>query len=1049
MWLVVWLPRVSMDFKEPNKNLYKNTVRRTPRPHAQGVVRLTPARCLSAVRAPEQDARAFGTSQAAQSAGIARGRAIGVSRADWHGLTPGRPRPVRGTAAHQVQLARLPIPKKRLKLTRAVRPCRNMFEEVDNVALECVKAAAPAVQATKPSVDTGAAGAGQYAAAPLALHLASTTPAKPRVIDAPPESPMPFSPPALLGASMAALSLLNHTEPVLTHTAAAPTAPSAESVGALSARLSLGLGLSGRRSVGGGRASMDSSSEGRRVSMSSVGSCGSAASSGAASASSTGSGAALKRLGISGASAGRVISGAAQRGASSEAALARPLLSAAAAAPTAATTEAEPEEEEEKKARAVGGGGGGGGDASQDAGVAALVATMRNTSLAAAPPALDAIVESPALDTVARRRTQPLSPLAPSTAQLLSGGARASASSKRSGAADDASPATQPVAHATPAASTAVVAAAGEGVARTPPVDGTMLAWWLVMVSLPAEEALLLLPLVCRSLRTLAADLGVLAALLGTAEGAVPAGATSIAMAEVLKAYPCGRFLAEGGTKLVYKAFNKSARRWEAMSVVDRRALREAGLESQLQTELWVTHLLGQLRQHGRCPHFLRLHQTFTCTEKPPAEAWGDTEPPEVSGDEGSGSDEDEPTELPPPKEEPRAGRTARKPARATRKPPAGCHQYIMMELAEGGDMEEACKACPGEAYDVAQLPSLLLQMLFSVLAAQRELSLRHYDLKLLNFFLAAPPRAPAAAAHATRVAMRYGVAGRLLELQLPADEPSLVVLADFGTADIRPETLGQPITDQQFTTLENTPPDFLLCGCGANQSFAADAFGLGLCVLHLLTGKAPYEELLAPVRCPAELRAALLQVWGEPEGATYAVVRRQLDAHVDAEDEAETDADADGGGSVLFDTLYRYLCLFGAELGAEEDEEDDDEEEDDDADDSCEGCVANSAAWAAVQGWLATGGGRTRFGRDHAQWSAFHGRNKAVAAAQRRMAALPGSEALLRGLVRFEPRRRWSVARALRSEVFTSLRCEAQPASEASDDLLHYLHYQNVGEAL
>ena len=234
-----------------------------------------------------------------------------------------------------------------------------MFEEVDNVALECVKAAAPAVQATKPSVDTGAAGAGQYAAAPLALHLASTTPAKPRVIDAPPESPMPFSPPALLGASMAALSLLNHTEPVLTHTAAAPTAPSAESVGALSARLSLGLGLSGRRSVGGGRASMDSSSEGRRVSMSSVGSCGSAASSGAASASSTGSGAALKRLGISGASAGRVISGAAQRGASSEAALARPLLSAAAAAPTAATTEAEPEEEEEA-ARAVGGGGGGG-----------------------------------------------------------------------------------------------------------------------------------------------------------------------------------------------------------------------------------------------------------------------------------------------------------------------------------------------------------------------------------------------------------------------------------------------------------------------------------------------------------------------------------------------------------------------------------------------------------------------------------------------------------------------------------------------------------------
>ena len=65
-------------------------------------------------------------------------------------------------------------------------------------------------------------------------------------------------------------------------------------------------------------------------------------------------------------------------------------------------------------------------------------------------------------------------------------------------------------------------------------------------------------------------------------------------------------------------------------------------------------------------------------------------------------------------------------------------------------------------------------------------------------------------------------------------------------------------------------------------------------------------------------------------------------------------------------------------------------------------------------------------------------------------MAALPGSEALLRGLARFEPRRRWSVARALRSEVFASLRCEAQPDSEASeDDVLHYLHYQNAAEAL
>ena len=36
----------------------------------------------------------------------------------------------------------------------------------------------------------------------------------------------------------------------------------------------------------------------------------------------------------------------------------------------------------------------------------------------------------------------------------------------------------------------------------------------------------------------------------------------SMAMAAVLKAYPCGRFLAEGGTKRVYRAYNKGAKKF-------------------------------------------------------------------------------------------------------------------------------------------------------------------------------------------------------------------------------------------------------------------------------------------------------------------------------------------------------------------------------------------------------------------------------------------------------------------------------------------------------
>ena len=44
--------------------------------------------------------------------------------------------------------------------------------------------------------------------------------------------------------------------------------------------------------------------------------------------------------------------------------------------------------------------------------------------------------------------------------------------------------------------------------------------------------------------------------------------------------------------------------------------------------------------------------------------------------------------------------------------------------------------------------------MTFSLYAAQREIGLRHYDIKLLNFFLARPPPPPAGGADAERVAI-------------------------------------------------------------------------------------------------------------------------------------------------------------------------------------------------------------------------------------------------------------------------------------------------------
>ena len=76
--------------------------------------------------------------------------------------------------------------------------------------------------------------------------------------------------------------------------------------------------------------------------------------------------------------------------------------------------------------------------------------------------------------------------------------------------------------------------------------------------------------------------------------------------------------------------------------------------------------------------------------------------------------------------------------------------------------------------------------------------------------------------------------------------------------------------------------------------------------------------------------------------------------------------------------------------------------------------------------------------------WSAFSGKNKALAEAQKRMGKLPGSSNLLRGLTRFDAAARWSVRRALRSGVFRPYRCTRGEGSVAESEpgVLRFMDY-------
>ncbi|KAI9911158.1 hypothetical protein PsorP6_009355 [Peronosclerospora sorghi] len=129
--------------------------------------------------------------------------------------------------------------------------------------------------------------------------------------------------------------------------------------------------------------------------------------------------------------------------------------------------------------------------------------------------------------------------------------------------------------------------------------------------------------------------------------------------------------------------------------------------------------------------------------------------------------------------------------------------------------------------------------MVYGMYCARERFNLRHRDIKLLNLFLkdigcVRLRKDP----NSDVVPLHYLMEDTLFALQLPVSFPYWLKLAEYGAADSNPESLGAPVTVDQFATLENTPIEVLLEGDAAEQSYAADTFSLGLCLLHLFTGK-------------------------------------------------------------------------------------------------------------------------------------------------------------------------------------------------------------------
>jgi serine/threonine protein kinase len=419
--------------------------------------------------------------------------------------------------------------------------------------------------------------------------------------------------------------------------------------------------------------------------------------------------------------------------------------------------------------------------------------------------------------------------------------------------------------------------------------------------------------------------------------------------------FPWACYLSEGAFKKVFKVYNSTLNVSEALSVMD---VERIDNKTAVAAELAVASMLSSLARRNICPNFIITRSVFTCPYEPPASQWGSAENKKPRG---RSFDPRQPL-----------GRKPREPSASKR----GTFQYIRMELCRHGDAEEYIKRLPNEVMSRDDSRSILFQTAFALHVAADRFSMKHYDVKLLNIFLQDAVQGKLVDSAGDLTVLRYGLGDHVYALRMPSDRAIMAKLADYGTANVQSSSNGKPVTIGQFTTIENTPPDYLIQGDAATQGHGHDNFGLGLCMLHLFTGHAPYEEILEDVFCPLALKKKLRQIWVEDEYSGFNAVRTMILLDVD-EDEGEPD-------ETLYHTLYRYLVLFGIPNDRSQIKD-------------------RNKVWKAITQSL-EGGERTKakaygksaragrkegpdsaqFARDRKKYSLSHGNNKYIARARR-----------------------------------------------------------------
>lgn len=404
-----------------------------------------------------------------------------------------------------------------------------------------------------------------------------------------------------------------------------------------------------------------------------------------------------------------------------------------------------------------------------------------------------------------------------------------------------------------------------------------------------------------------------------------------------IKAHPCGIYLTSGACKEVFCVRKEGGKSLSAVSVMNITDLVERDMQDCILQELDISLLCSSLLAMRICPNMIRIYQTFRSGFNLHQECWSGEKstnfPDQASanlrlqslinnlGHSSANSVNSQVEKLFESSNLKSPSWPSKMNVKSIKSSNSSDYQFIHMEYCLGGDMETYWRRV--QFKEDKMIRSYMFQMCYALFVARDCFALRHYDIKLLNFFLtSANDLLTDEAVHKVLI----GLGSNIYSLPVhptctTSSTASIVKLADFGTSALGPELIGKPITVQQFTTIENAAPEMFLLGSSARQSFASDAFQLGLSFLHLFLSNAPYEEVMCNVRCPLYLYGELLSIYHTDEcDNPYFIIREVVsslceDNTWDSMPHAKLFAAAaknvdDCPYTVIMDTIYRFLVL-------------------------------------------------------------------------------------------------------------------------------------------